>query len=154
MWNGRRLCNISLLHHPPGFTLCYCILHSDCDVSRTRMSSLSVSNYSSEVLYSLCAWHNGQFISFKLFNRKERGDSVRGLLLDLESETDMRSTHGKISVAKRRCSRKKRLKLTLRLVFSHMQSISILLFIVSSHDLKTFKDNPGVLQLICSLQIT
>ncbi len=41
-------------------------------------------------------------VSVLSYLTEKRGDSVRGLLL--ESETDMRSTHGNINVAKRRCA--------------------------------------------------
>lgn len=89
----------------------------------TSTSTLSVSHCSlrgSSIVY-VC-FDTTDSVSVLSYLTEKRGDSVRGLLLDLESETDMRSTHGNINVAKRRCALTKRLKLILKSgVFSHLK---------------------------------
>lgn len=82
----------------------------------------------------------------------KRRESVRGLLLHLESETDMRSTHGKIIVAKRRCTLTERLNLIFRsTVFFHVQNVCIVFCTVAIHGLKIFKGNSAFFPACFSL---
>lgn len=95
MWNGRRLSSISPSSSWGRLRLCDCHLHCDSDVNNiTRVSTLAFPRLLFDRFSTVCVCFDAMdFFSFVSYLTESSMDSAWGLLRDLESETDMRSTH-------------------------------------------------------------